>query len=111
MPISKQVEAELREKQQSNREQGLPVEPFYSQAPCESQEFEGYTVNNYARGPPKYITVPDWPKYFSWPPNGGLRHIIFNSETNGFAPAIKRVGRRVLIDSQKFWEIVEEGNG
>ena len=45
------------------------------------------------------------------PPEGGLRHIIFHAETNGFAPAIKRVGRRVLIDSAKFWEIVASQEG
>jgi hypothetical protein len=41
---------------------------------------------------------------------GGLRHLIFNAETNGFAPAIKRVGRRVLIDEARFFEIVESQN-
>ena len=60
---------------------------------------------------PRYLTVADWRKHFAWPPDGGLRHIIFHAETNGFAPAIKRVGRRVLIDSAKFWEIVASQEG
>jgi hypothetical protein len=80
--MSKLVLAELKQKQRSNREHSIP----------------------------QYLTVPDWPNYFNWPPNGGLRHIIFHAETNGFAPAIKRVGRRVLIDPEKFWQIVEEQN-
>jgi hypothetical protein len=61
---------------------------------------------------PEYLTVSQWGDHFSWPPKGGLRHLIFNAERNGFKRAIKRVGRRVLIDTQKFWEIVgEQGDG
>ena len=58
----------------------------------------------------RLIPVTDWPKFHTWPPVGGLRHLIFNAETNGFAPAIKRVGRRVLIDEARFFEIVESQN-
>jgi hypothetical protein len=59
---------------------------------------------------PRYIPVTKWNEHYEWPPIGGLRHIIFNAETNGFAPAIKRVGRSVLMDAPKFWEIVEQKN-
>jgi hypothetical protein len=59
---------------------------------------------------PLYIPVTKWNEHYEWPPIGGLRHIIFNAETNGFAPAIKRVGRSVLMDAPKFWEIVEQKN-
>ncbi len=58
----------------------------------------------------RLIPATKWNEHFEWPPIGGLRHIIFNAETNGFAAAIKRVGRRVLIDPEKFWEIVEDQN-
>jgi hypothetical protein len=44
----------------------------------------------------RLIPVPDWNKYHAWPPKGGLRHLIFNADTNGFKTAFKRVGRRVL---------------
>ena len=54
------------------------------------------------------VPVTKWNEYYDWPPPGGLRHIIFNAERNGFASAIKRVGRRVLIDPVKFWQIVDE---
>jgi hypothetical protein len=40
-------------------------------------------------------------------PQGGLRAIRFNSEQNGFAPAFVTVGRKVLIDENKFFAIVE----
>ena len=60
---------------------------------------------------PQFLTVSQWSEYFDWPPEGGLRHIIFHAETNGFAPAIRRVGRRVLIDADRFWEIVDKQGG
>ncbi|MCU7870735.1 MAG: hypothetical protein KZQ98_19770 [Candidatus Thiodiazotropha sp. (ex Lucinoma borealis)] len=58
----------------------------------------------------RLIPVKKWNDHFEWPPIGGLRHIIFHADTNGFSPAIKRVGRRVLIDHEKFWKIVDEQN-
>lgn len=60
---------------------------------------------------PQFLTVAQWPKYFDWPPAGGLRHIIFNAPTNGFRNAIKRVGGRVLIDADEFWRVVAEREG
>ena len=58
----------------------------------------------------RLIPCTDWPKYHLWPPLGGLRHLIFHSRTNGFEKAIRRVGRRILIDEKKFFEFVEEKN-
>lgn len=59
----------------------------------------------------RLIPVPEWNQHHSWPPQGGLRHLIFNEKTNGFASAFKRVGRRVLIDEAEFFRIVNEQNG
>jgi len=59
----------------------------------------------------RLIPVPDWKNHHSWPPLGGLRHLIFNEKTNGFKPAFKRVGRRVLVDEAAFFAIVEAQNG
>ena len=56
----------------------------------------------------RLIPLADWPKYHPWPPIGGLRHIAFNSESNGFRDAILRVGRRVLIDENKFFECAKK---
>ncbi len=58
----------------------------------------------------RLIPVPDWNKHHSWPPQGGLRHLIFNEKTNGFASAFKRVGRRVLIDENAFFACVDKQN-
>lgn len=59
----------------------------------------------------RLIPVSKWNQFHHWPPKGGLRHLIFHADTNGFKPAFKRVGRRVLIDEKKFFECVELANG
>ena len=44
-------------------------------------------------------------------PEGGLRALRFNAEKNGFGPAFVKIGRKVLIDEARFFEIVEKQNG
>lgn len=39
-------------------------------------------------------------------PQGGLRALRFNSPQNGFADAFVTVGRKVLIDEERFFKIV-----
>ncbi len=58
----------------------------------------------------RLIPVTEWNKHHSWPPQGGLRHLIFNEKNNGFASAFKRVGRRVLIDEAEFFACVDKQN-
>ena len=58
----------------------------------------------------RLIPVPDWSKFHPWPPIGGLRHLIFNAETNGFKTAFKRAGRRVLVDEAEFFRCVDKQN-
>lgn len=58
----------------------------------------------------RVIPLTDWPKYHPWPPIGGLRHLVFNSDKNGFKGVIRRSGRRVLIDETAFFEWVRENN-
>ena len=50
------------------------------------------------------IPASNWNSYHPWPPIGGLRHLIFFAETNGFNKVIRRIGRRVLIDEAAFFE-------
>ena len=56
----------------------------------------------------RLIPVPDWPNHHPWPPLGGLRHLIFHAETNGFDTAFVRVGRRVLVDEAEFFRCVRQ---
>jgi len=54
----------------------------------------------------KYITVQEYVRRHTWPPIGGLRHLVRNSATNGLdeVGALMRVGRRLLIDEKVFME-------
>jgi len=56
----------------------------------------------------RLIPVPKWNQYHEWPPQGGLRHLIFHAKTNGFDRVIRRVGRRILIDEAAFFEWVDQ---
>lgn len=71
---------------------------------------EGYETSNIpmpaADGTTRLIPVVDWHKHHSWPPLGGLRHLIFFSSANGATAWIRRVGRRVLVDERAFFEWV-----
>lgn len=69
------------------------------------------TENRQKKPTTRYIPVPEWNQHHSWPPQGGLRHLIFNMETNGFKPVFKRVGRRVLVDEAAFFAVVDAQNG
>ena len=50
------------------------------------------------------IPVNKWNERHPWPPIGGMRHLIFFAETNGFNKVVRRIGRRVLIDEAAFFE-------
>ncbi len=58
----------------------------------------------------RIIPVTQWNEHHAWPPQGGLRHLIFNASTNGFDKVIKRAGRRVLIDEREFFKWLDEQN-
>lgn len=58
---------------------------------------------------PKLIPLTKWHELHSYPPIGGLRHLVFNAHKNGFNAVIKRVGKRVLIDEAAFFKWVENG--
>jgi len=58
----------------------------------------------------RLIPITEWNKFHCWPPVGGLRHLVFHAETNGFNKVVKRVGRRVLIDETAFFKWTEDQN-
>lgn len=60
--------------------------------------------------PRKLIPLTDWPQHHSYPPMGGLRHLVFNASANGFDKCIRRVGRRILIDEAAYFEWVDAQN-
>lgn len=56
----------------------------------------------------RFLTVRQWTEQHSWPPLGGVRHLIFNADRNGFDAVIRRVGRRVLIDETAFFAWIDQ---
>ena len=62
--------------------------------------------NNSSQTLRRYIPVPKWNQNHEWPTVGALRWMIFHAKTNGLDTAIRRVGRRVLIDEEAFFEWV-----
>ena len=61
-------------------------------------------INTHEKKIPRFIPVSKWNKYHDWPASGGLRHLIFFKDTNGFAKCVKKVGKSVLIDENAFLE-------
>jgi hypothetical protein len=41
---------------------------------------------------------------------GGIRWLLFHRQTNGLERAVVRVGRRILIDEEKFFGWLDEQN-
>ncbi len=56
----------------------------------------------------KYYTVAEAVEANLWPNQGGLRWLIFRAHENGLKRALRRVGRRVLIDADEFIRWMDE---
>ncbi len=61
----------------------------------------------------QYLTVSQFIEQYKAFTHGGMRSLIFNENTNGLASsgAIIRIGRKVLINENKFFAWVEAQNG
>lgn len=60
--------------------------------------------------PTKLIPLTQWPEHHSYPTIAGLRYLVFNADSNGFANVIKRIGKRVLIDEVAYFAWVDAQN-
>lgn len=65
-------------------------------------------VENTGAGSPvsRLIPLTDWNQHHPWPPQGGLRHLMFHRESNGFARAFVKCGRRVLVNETEFFNCI-----
>jgi len=63
--------------------------------------------------PRQLIPIDDWPKFHPWPTAHGLRYYVKKRHTNGLDKfnAVLRVGRRILIDQDRFHKWVDAQNG
>lgn len=52
----------------------------------------------------RLIPLTKWGQFHNWPTVGGLRALVFNSHNNGFDRCMRRVGRRILIDEESFFD-------
>jgi len=59
----------------------------------------------------RLIPAAKWDQYHPWPSIGALRFMIFNARKSGLEVAIRRVGRRVLIDEAAFFAWVDQQGG
>lgn len=55
-----------------------------------------------------YMSVETFCKKYLFIPTGGMRHLIFNRGENGYETAFKFMGRKVLIDVDEFFRIIDE---
>lgn len=58
----------------------------------------------------KFLTIRQFAEKHTAFPQGGLRALRFNSANNGFAEAFVTVGRKVLINEERFFEIIAQIN-
>lgn len=57
-----------------------------------------------------YLTVRQFAEKHPWPTQSRLRSLILHKDTNGLAPAIKKIGKSVLIDEHAFFNWVSAQN-
>ena len=59
------------------------------------------------------IPIDAWPNFHPWPTPNGLRFYVKHRHTNGLDKygAVLRVGRRILIDQDRFHAWVDAQNG
>lgn len=55
---------------------------------------------------PELLTVKNFEKIFQWPTVASMRSYIYRAEEYGLEPAFIRMGKRVLVDHKKFFEII-----
>ena len=59
----------------------------------------------------RYIPVPEWNEYHSYPSVSALRNYIANATKNGFEKVFFRKGKRIFIDEAKFFEWLRNEKG
>jgi hypothetical protein len=58
----------------------------------------------------RLIPVTKWNDYYDYPTLNSLRWLIYNEQSNGFHEVVRRVGSRVMLKENAFFEWVEKQN-
>ncbi len=56
------------------------------------------TIKNFVKKHPHFLS------------EGGIRHLIFNSQSNNFETCIRRAGRRIFLDEEEVFSWVDKQN-
>ncbi len=56
------------------------------------------------------VPLTKWPEKHSYPTIRQLRWLVFNEGTNGFSACVVRIGRRVFIEENRFFEWIRMNN-
>ena len=60
---------------------------------------------------PRLVTIKQFCTEFAWPSESAMRSYIYRAEELNMSTAFIRIGRRVLIDVNRFFEIITtQGN-
>lgn len=59
-------------------------------------------MNNIETSGQQIFSVSQFLQRHQYLTNGGLRHLIFHADSNGFACVLRRIGRRVYISEPDF---------
>lgn len=57
---------------------------------------------------PSLLTVKLLVKKYPWLTEGGIRHFLFHMNENGLYKAVRKMGRRILIDETSFFAWIDE---
>lgn len=60
---------------------------------------------------PRLIPVIKWNDYYEWPSIRAIRNLIFWNKNNFDTEVIRRMGRRVFIDEEAFFNWSRENKG
>ncbi len=64
---------------------------------------------NAPSGPPSLLSVSQFCAKHEWATPGGIRHLLFNRETNGFNRCVVRLGRKILLNEEAVFAWLQEG--
>lgn len=56
----------------------------------------------------RYLTVKQIPEHYPAFTESSIRWLIFNKNTNGFAKCVRKIGRKIIIDTNDFEQWIYE---
>lgn len=59
-------------------------------------------------GPPCLLSVSQFCGKHEWAKPGGIRHLLFNREKNGFNRCVVRLGRKILLNEGAVFAWLQE---